>query len=147
MKVLVIMAFCLLTAATCTEKSANSVQNVNVKKSKHQVFIDKKGNHYNAFIDIPAHLRTPEQKQFTESLTDIFINGVVAENNHMVLKFSKDECLARGMTEENYNELIKNLADNNQYFDSIGNKEVPRMIDDLHRDMKVYKSKGYQSAK
>jgi len=147
MKIWIVIAVCLLSAAACKQKTSNTDQDVKVQKSKQKVFIDKTGVRYNAFIDIPADHRTPEQKIFTESLTDILINGIAAESNHMVLKFSKQECLARGMKEEDYDELQRNLADNNRHFDSIGNKDVPKMIDDMHQDMKAYKAGGYQTAK
>jgi len=136
MKLLILMVLCLLTAATCKEKSNTSAQNVKHPKSKQKVFIDSKGNHYNAFGDIPPHLRTPEQMLYVKSLNDVLLNGVVAENNHMILKLSKAECLAKGMTEETYNELKTNLKDNNHFFDSLGNKKIAEMVEDMHRSLK-----------
>lgn len=135
MKILILLTFCLLTAATCQEKGAKSAQVVNHNKTK-QVYIDSKGKHYKFLAEIPEHLRTPEQKLFVKSLNDVLINGVVAENNHMVLKMSKEECIARGMTEKTYNELQTNLRDNNHFFDSTGNKKVAEMVDDMHRFLK-----------
>lgn len=148
MKILVFMAFILLTAATCKEKGKTSTKTVKSTKSKERVFIDTKGNHWNAFEKIPPHLRTPEQQLFTKSLTDVLINGVVAENDHMVLKFSKAECLSRGMTEKTYNEIQSNLRVNNHYFDSLGvSKEIPKMIEDMRRDLMAYQARGYQNSK
>lgn len=130
------MAFCLLTSATCKEKSTNSTQNVKTTKSKHLVFIDSHGKHYNAIADIPENRRTPEQKLYVKSLYDVLLNGVVAENNHMVLKMSKEDCLTKGMTEKTYNELKTNIKDNNHFYDSTGNKQVAEIVDDLHRFLK-----------
>ena len=147
MKFFILIAFCIFTAATCKEKSKTTAQNEKAIKPL-QVFIDTKGNHWNAFEKIPPRLRTPEQKLYTESLTDVLLNGIVAENNQMVLKFGKEECLAKGMTEETFNELRSNLKAKNHYFDSLGvSNEVPKMIDDMRRDLKAYQARGYQNSK
>ena len=136
MKLLMLMAFCILSAATCK----NGTNSTKVTNSEQTSFIDAKGKHYRAFGDIPDSLRTPEQKKYFKSLQDVLVNGVVVENNHMVLKFNKEECLAKGMSEKDYNELQKNLRDNNHFFDSTGVKNVAAMIDNMHRDMKSMKT-------
>jgi len=132
MKFLLLITLCILTVISCKEKTTNSAQVVNSKKSK-QVFIDSKGKQYKFFGEIPENRRTPEQKLFAKSLKDVLLHGVVAENNHMVLKMTKEECMAKGMTEKTYNELQTNIKENNHFFDSTGNKKVAEMIDDLHR--------------
>ena len=137
MKILILLAFCLLAVATCKEKSGNTVKVTKSTKAKHIVFIDIKGKHYSAFGDIPDSLRTAEQKIFVKSLYDVLLNGVKVENNHMVLKLTKEECMARGMIEKDYNELQKNLHDNNRFFDSLGNKNVAAMIDDMHKALRA----------
>ena len=134
MKFLLLITLCILTAVSCKEKTTNSTQVVNSKKSK-QVFIDSKGKQYKFFGEIPENRRTPEQKLFAKSLKDVLLHGVIAENNHMVLKMTKEECMAKGMTEKTYNELQTNIKENNHFFDSTGNKKVAEMIDDLHRFM------------
>lgn len=135
MKILILLVFCLLTAATCKEKSTNNAQVINSKKSK-QVYIDSRGKKYKFLAQIPDSLRTTEQKLFAKSLNYVLLNGVVAENNHMVLKMSKEECLAKGMTENNYNKLLTDLQENNTFFDKTGNKKVAEAVDDLHRFLK-----------
>jgi hypothetical protein len=135
MKLLLLLVFCILTAGTCKEKTANSAKVVSSKRSK-QVFIDSRGKQYKFFAEIPENRRTPEQKLFAKSLNDVLLNGVVAENNHMVLKMTKEECLAKGMTEKTYDELQTNIKENNHFFDSTGNKKVADMVEDLHRFMK-----------
>lgn len=134
MKFLLLITLCILTVISCKEKTTNSAQVVNSKKSK-QVFIDSKGKQYKFFGEIPENRRTPEQKLFAKSLKDVLLHGVVAENNHMVLKMTKEECMAKGMTEKTYNELQTNIKENNHFFDSTGNKKVAEMVDDLHRFM------------
>lgn len=134
-KILILIAFCLLTAASCKEKGRTTTRNIKSVKAK-QVYIDLRGKHYKFLADIPDSLRTPEQKLFVKSLTDVLINGVVAENNHMVLKMSKEECLAKGMTEKTYNDLQTSIQDNNRFYDSTGNKKVAELVDDMHRFLK-----------
>lgn len=135
MKILIFMAFCLLNVAMCKEKGTTTTQNVKSTKTK-QVYTDARGKHYKFLAEIPDSLRTAEQKRFAKSLNDVLLNGVVAENNHMVLKMSKEECLARGMTEKSYNDLQTSIQDNNRFFDSTGNKKVAQLVDDLHRFLK-----------
>lgn len=140
MKILILMVFCLLTATTCKEKSTKSNQNVNTTRYNHWLNIDSKGKHYNGLAEIPEHLRTPEQKLYVKSASDVLLNGVVVENNHLVLKFSKEECLARGMTERDYNELQANFKDNNHVYDSLGNQNVAELLADLQKDIRANQS-------
>lgn len=140
MKLLMFTAFCLLTAATCKNTGEKVAKTSQPNQSKHIEYIDVKGNQYKSFGDIPDSLRTPDQKIYAKSLNDVLLNGVKVENNHMVLKLSKEECLAKGMTEQTYNDLQKNLRDNNHYFDSLGVKNVAAMIDNMHKDLIKAKS-------
>lgn len=122
------MAFCLLTAASCKNKGATGAQNVKIGRYNDYLNIDLKGKRYKGLADIPEHLRTQEQKLFVKSTSDVLLNGVTVENNHLVLKFSKEECLAKGMTEKDYNELLTNFKDNNRVYDSLGNQDVPKLL-------------------
>lgn len=141
MKYLILVAFFILTAATCKEKSTKSAQVVTNKESK-QVYIDSKGKKYKFLPQIPENLRTPEQKQFIKSMNDVLLNGVVAENNHMVLKMSKAECIAKGMTEKEYYNLQTSIRDNNHFYDSTGIKKVAEIVEDLHRSLRGEKAPG-----
>jgi len=134
------MTFCLLMASACHEKSKKVDNTASGTKSKHIIYTDVKGTHYKSFGDIPDSLRTPEQKLYAKSTIDVLLNGVVVENNHIILKFSKEECLAKGMTEKVYDELQANLSDSNHLFDSIGNKRVDTIIDNMHKDISASQS-------
>lgn len=89
MKILIFMALCLLNVAMCKEKGTTTTQHVKSIKTK-QVYTDARGKHYKFLGQIPDSLRTAEQKRFAKSLNDVLLNGVVAENNHMALKMSKE---------------------------------------------------------
>ncbi|MGY0034571.1 hypothetical protein [Pedobacter sp. NJ-S-72] len=141
MKILLLMVFCILTVTSCKEKTTNSAQVVNSKKSK-QVYVDTNGKSYHSLALIPERLRTPEQKLMIRSTNDVLLHGVVAENNHMVLKMSKEECVAKGMTEKDYNNLQTSIRDNNHFYDSTGNKKVAEIVDDLHRALRGEKTNG-----
>jgi|GEM_PF-4255113 len=135
MKLVILFAFFLLTAATCKNKGTSA--NQHAKSKKDTTFIDVKGNRYKMFGQIPDSLRTPEQEKFATSLRYVLVNGVVAENNHMVLKFTKEQCLAQGMKEKDYNDLQNNLRTNNHYFDSIGVKNIDSMINNMHIQLRA----------
>lgn len=137
MKLLVLLAFCLLTAAACKEKSTTSTETVKINRYNDYLNIDANGKRYKGLADIPEHLRTPEQKLYVKSTSDVLLNGVGVENNHLVLKFSKEECLARGMTERNYQELQTNFKDNNRVYDSLGNQNVAKLLADLQKDIRM----------
>lgn len=141
MKFLILIAFCLLTVTSCKEKGKTSTEVLKSKKSK-PVYTDLRGKRYDALAKIPDSLRTPEQKLMIKSLDDVLLNGVVAENNHMVLKLSKQECLAKGMTEKNYNDLQASIRDNNHFFDSTGNKQVTALVNDLHHFLRGEPANG-----
>ena len=141
MKFLILVAFCILAAASCNEKSTKSTQVVTNKESK-QVYIDSKGKKYRSLAQNPENLRTPEQKQFAKSLHDVLLNGVVAENNHMVLKLSKADCIAKGMTEKDYYNLRTSIKNNNHFYDSTGIKKVAEIVEDMHRSLRGENAPG-----
>jgi len=141
MRLLVLFAFCLLTAATCKENRNGGVQNKDYTKSKDIVYIDEKRNHYITFSEIPDSLLSPAGKIHRKALNAVMENGVVVENNKLVMKKAKDEYLAKGMTEQTYYELVNNLKAYNAYFDSTGNDMVAEMIKDMKRGYKPDKSK------
>jgi hypothetical protein len=136
MKLLMLTAFCLFTASSCYEKGTKVTGTGSNRTSKHISYTDTKGKQYKFLAQIPDSLRTPKQKLFAKSLNDVILNGVVAENNHMVLKMSKAECLDKGMTESDYYKLQTSIQENNHFFDSTGNKKVATLVDDLHRFIK-----------
>ncbi len=138
MKAIILMAFCLVTTLSCREKGTGVFSTAPSHKSKRIIYTDTKGTHYKFFGDIPDSLRTPEQKLYAKSTADILLNGVAVENNHVILKFSKKECLAKGMTEKDYNELQTNLRDSNHLFDSTGNKRVDTIIGNMQKSLKDY---------
>ena len=140
MKLLILTAFCLLTIASCKERSSSVARNTDYLKSKYPVYIDAKGNHYITFSEIPDSLLTPEGKVHSKVLKVVMENNVVVENNKLVMKLSKDEYLAKGMTENDYSDLQSNLNYYNHYYDSTRNDMVGAMIADMKRGYKPYQS-------
>jgi hypothetical protein len=141
MKIMILLAFCLLTAVSCKQKGATNTQNVPKKHTK-PVYLDIHGKRYHSLAFIPKHLLTPEQKLMIKSVNYVLLHGVVAENNHMVLKMSKEECMAKGMTEKDYNNLQTSIRDNNHFYDTKGIKKVAEIVDDLHRSLRGEKTNG-----
>lgn len=139
MKLLISTAFCLLTAFACHERAVK-LTDTSSDTRKHIVYTDAKGTHYRSFGDIPDNLRTPEQKLYAKNVTDILLNGVVIENNHMILKYTKEECLAKGMTEKQYNDIQVNFRVNNHYYDSAKVKNVAEMFVDMQKDLKAHQA-------
>ncbi|WP_367868294.1 hypothetical protein [Pedobacter sp. WC2423] len=138
---LLIMTFCLLTVVSCKQKGETNTQNVPSKRIK-QVYHDIKGKSYHSLALIPEQYRTPEQKLMIKSTNDVLLHGVVAENNHMVLKMTKEECMAKGMTEKDYNNLQTSIRDNNRFYDSTGIKKVDEIVNDMHRALRGEKANG-----
>lgn len=130
MKFLILIAFCLLTAATCKNKNAD-----NVKVKHDTTFVDVKGNRYKMVGEIPDSLRTAEQKKYFSVFRDVLLNDVVVENNQIILKLTKEECLAKGLTEQDYNTLQANLRDTKSYLDSHGVKNIDSAISDMQAQM------------
>lgn len=100
--------------------------NYNIKE-KDTIYLDTKGNQYKHLGDVPDSLRTPKQQKLINAITDVSLNGVVVENNKMVLKFTKEQCLAKGLTEHYYEALQNNIRTNNSYFEAHGIKNVAEM--------------------
>jgi len=71
-------------------------------REKDTAYLYIKGNKYKHLANVPDSLRTPEQKKLINAINDALLNGVVVEDNKEVLKFSKEECLARGLTVHYY---------------------------------------------
>ncbi len=141
MKIMILMAICLLTVVSYKEKDITNTQNISKKKIK-QVYVDTKGKRYHSLTLIPEQLRTPEQKLLIKSTNYVLLHGVVAENNHMVLKISKEKCLAKGMTEKDYNNLQTSIRYNNHFYDSTGIKIVAEIVEDMHRSLRGEKAPG-----
>ena len=135
------LTICLLTAVSCKQKDTTNTQNVQRKHIK-PVYFDIEGKPYYSLGLIPEKLRTPEQKLMIKSTQYVLLHGVVAENNHMVLKMSKEECMAKGMTEKDYNNLQTSIKDNNRFYDSKGIKKVAEIVDDMHRSLRGEKTNG-----
>ncbi|WP_442591696.1 hypothetical protein ACSBL2_10765 [Pedobacter sp. AW31-3R] len=100
--------------------------NYNVK-AKDTTYYDIKNNKYKFLGMIPDSLRTSEQQKVINAIKDILLNGVAVENNKQVLKFSKEECAARGLPANYYEELKNNIRTNNSYFEAYGIKDVAGM--------------------
>ncbi|CAM4097488.1 hypothetical protein SAMN06265348_103480 [Pedobacter westerhofensis] len=96
-------------------------------REKDTAYLDIKGHKYKHLGAVPDSLRTTEQKKLINAINDVLLNGVVVEDNKEVLKFSKEECLARGLNAHYYDELQNNIRTNNSYFEANGNKNVAQM--------------------
>lgn len=96
-------------------------------REKDTVYLDNKGNKHKHLGNIPNSLRTPQQQKLIDAFYDVFLNGIVVEDNKEVLKFSKEECLARGIPERYYEDLKNDIRTNNSYFEANGNKDVAQM--------------------
>ena len=140
MRLLILFAFCLLTAATCKENGTNVAKNSDIYHTKDVLYIDVKGKHYKTFSEIPDSLRTPDEKVYAKALKAIMEHGAVVENNVLVLKSDKQVYLDKGMTADAYKQLRKNLNEYNRYLDSIGNDRVAAMIEDMKRGYKPEQS-------
>lgn len=131
-KPLLLVAMSLITLCSCNgggEKvtvGGITYMNYNIRE-KDTAYIDIRGNKYKHLGLVPDSLRTPEQKKLINAINDVFLNGMVVEDNKEVLKFSKEECLARGLTEHYYEEMKNNIRTNNSYFEANGNKDVAQM--------------------
>ena len=112
--------------------------NYNVRE-KDTTYLDIKGNKYKHLGSVPDSLRTPDQQKLINAIKDILLNGVVVEDNKEVLKFNKQECLARGLNEQYYEELQNNIRTNNSFNEALGNKNVAEMkasLDSVLRQLK-----------
>lgn len=96
-------------------------------RHKDTVYLDIKRTKYKHLGDVPDSLRTAEQQKLIKAINDVILNGVVVEDNIEVLKFSKEECLSRGLTLHYYEELQNNLRTNNSFNKAHGNKNVAEM--------------------
>lgn len=138
---LLLLTVCLLTTVSCKQKGTTNTQNAPGKHIK-QAFVDMNGKRYRSLALIPEQLRTPEQKLMIKSVNYVLLHGVVAENNHMVLKMTKEECMAKGLTEKDYDNLQTSIRDNNHFYDSTRIKKVAEIVEDMHRALRGEKTNG-----
>ncbi|MBB6271253.1 hypothetical protein HDF26_001680 [Pedobacter cryoconitis] len=140
MKYLILITCSLLTLNSCNNKAGkktttNGVTYTNYNtKMKDTTFVDVRGNKYPYFSRIPDSLCTSEQQALAKAIKDVLLNGVVVEGNKQVLKFSKEECLAKGLPAKYYEELKNNIRTNNSFFDAYGIKGSDRIKDKLGLD-------------
>lgn len=137
MKLLMLATFCLLTVASCNERGTREANTAPSTRPKHITYTDSKGKSYKSIGEIPDSLRTPEQRLYVKTTIDVLLNGIAIEDNHMILKYSKEKCLAKGMTSKQYNDLQENLRVNNHYYDSAKVKNVAEMFVDMQKDLKT----------
>lgn len=124
----------LLTVNSCNNEgkkvTTNGVTYTNYNiKMKDTTILDIRGNKYAYFSRIPDSLRTPKQQAIAKALKDVLLNGVAIINNKQILKFSKEECLAKGLPVEYYEELKNNIRTNNSFFDAYRVKEGDKIMD------------------
>ncbi|MET3115613.1 hypothetical protein AAKU52_003364 [Pedobacter sp. CG_S7] len=123
--------FIVITVLSCQENKTPSVN-----KKKNITYLDSKGKAYKYFAEIPDSLRTPEQQKFAKAYTDVLLNYVVVENNHMVLKISKEEFLSKGLSETDFQVFKENIRTNNAWIDSLGIKDVDKMLEKTRLELK-----------
>lgn len=134
MKSLILIVLSILAVSSCKNDGKKittdgiTYTNYNVRE-KDTAYLDIRGNKYKHFSNIPDSLRTPEQQKLANAIKDVLINGVVIENNHQVLKFTKEQCLARGLTLHYYEMLKNNIRTNNSFNDAHGVKETNNIKD------------------
>lgn len=132
LKLLFIISISLLTLNSCKNRDKKittdgiTYTNYNIKE-KDTIYLDTKGNKHKNLGNVPDSLRTPEQQKLINAINDVLLNGVVVENNKMVLKFTKEQCLTKGLTEHYYEALQNNIRTNNSYFEAYGIKDVAGM--------------------
>lgn len=127
MRLVFVSFLAVLLLANCS----NGAKNAESSERKNIAYTDIKGNKYKDFNQIPDSLRTAEQEAFVKSLADIMPNGLRVENNHVLLKLSKQDYLAQGLSEQYYEFLQSTLRSNNAYIDKEGINDVDKLVSNL----------------
>jgi len=92
------------------------------------VYVDIKGVEHKFLGRIPDSLRTEEQVRLLRLMNDITVDHISVKDNHMVLELSREEFLAKGIPERYYKILLRNIIDNNTFFDTSGIKNVDELM-------------------
>jgi hypothetical protein len=141
-----LVLFVLLTIFSCgnaiNQKEDNQIDlthldtDVRYKDLDDTIYLDIKGEEYKHLVQISDSLRTPEQEKLFQLIGEVIVNYMAVENNHQVLKLSKEEFIAKGIPERYYILLEENIRDNNAFFDSEGIKDVDKMIEEMKDDFR-----------
>lgn len=125
-------------SGTDDDATAKPTESHNVVKNvADTTYVDVKGNKYQYLGVIPDSLRTPEQKQLIKLINEVSFKYMSVENNHMVFKLTREEYLAKGIPERYYDLLLKNIQDNNLFFDANGIKNVDKMINETREQLLI----------
>lgn len=119
----------LLLGASLLAQSCDYSKNVALKL-KDTIFLDSKGKAYKFLGEIPDTLRTEQQKATLKKLLQVHREHFKVENNKFVLKLSKREFLAKGLSEYDYIVTLQEIDGNNKFV-----KEYGLDADSLNREM------------
>lgn len=67
---------------------------------------------------IPDSLRTHEQNAMLDTLQQLIIKNMQVEDDRLVFKMTKEEFVDKGVPEEYYDLIQKDLVNNNNYLDT-----------------------------
>lgn len=98
------------------------------------IYIDTAGNKYPHLVQIPDSLRTSEQKELITKLQGVLFQYIAVKNNRMIFELSKKDFVAKGIPGRYYDQIQKNLLDNNTFFETEGTEDVDKMIEKLKED-------------
>jgi len=129
MKKIALIPCLLLFLFSCQSKSKIIDQTNSGQKEPYF----KPGFHY--VQQTPDSLRTPEQKELISKIQKVVLENTGFENNEMIFKLSREEFVAKGIPEEYYDLIQKDLVNNNEFF----KENNIQNVDSIFKESKAFK--------